>query len=173
MATWVTLGSVDLTDHSSHNYGPIYLQYDSSSTSSDVPCQLCYDNTWGTSLNVTLRNIMVLSASVGNKDVGLQDVTLWSGTLPGGSTGTFSWYCNWYSGGYKPYESGNITIPNPTPQPTPIPVIPPPLLYVSVDGRARRTKKLYCSVGGVAKKVKRLYYGDDSDHAKLIYKDNS
>lgn len=168
MATWVTLGSVNLTDHSSHTYGPVFLQYDSSSTSSNVPCQLCYDNTWGTSLNVTLRDIKVLSASVGNVDVGLQDKTLWSGTLPGGSTGTFSWYCNWYTGGRKNYESGTITIPNPVP-PTPTFT---PKIYGSVNGRARRVKKLYCSVNNQTRKVKKLYAGDANGNAKLIYEDS-
>ena len=166
-ASWVTLGSVDLIDHSNHNYGHVQLQWDSTATTSEVPCRLYYDNTWGTSLNVTLRGITVLTVSVGNVDVGLQDKQLWSGTLPGGSVGKFSWYCNWYTGGRKNYESGTITIPNPAPTPTFTPKI-----YGSVNGRARRVKKLYCSVNNQTRKIKKLYAGDANGNAKLIYEDS-
>ena len=167
---WVTLGTVDLIDHSNRNYGHIHLQWDNSATTSTVPCRLYYDNTWGTSLSVTLRDITVLSVSVGNIDVGLQDKTLWSGNLAGGSVGTFHWYCNWYSGGYKYYESGSITIPNPAPVP-PTPTFTP-TLYGSVNGRARKVKKLYCSVNSQTRKIKKLYAGDANGNAKLIYEDS-
>lgn len=57
------------------------------------------------------------------------------------------------------------------------PYVPPvtftPKLYGSVNGRARRVKKLYCSVNSKTRKIKKLYAGDDGDHAKLIYEDNS
>lgn len=108
---WVNCASAALIDHSNRNYGNVILQYDNSSTSSSMPCRLWWDYTQTSgSLSVTLRDLTVDGLNTGNVDVGTTDKQLWSGNITGGRNISISWYCNWYSGGYKSY-SGSGYLP--------------------------------------------------------------
>lgn len=115
---WVNCASAALIDHSNRNYGNVILQYDNSSTSSSMPCRLWWDYTQTSgSLSVTLRDLTVDGSNKGNVDVGTTDKQLWSGNITGGRTISISWYCNWYSGGYKSY-SGSGYLPTGTVAPS-------------------------------------------------------
>lgn len=115
---WVNCASAALIDHSNRNYGNVILQYDNSSTSSSMPCRLWWDYTQTSgSLNVTLRDLTVDGSNKGNVDVGTTDNQLWSGNITGGRNISISWYCNWYSGGYKGY-SGSGYLPTGTVAPS-------------------------------------------------------
>lgn len=103
---WVNCASAALIDHSNRNYGTVILQYDDSSTSSSMPCRLWWDYTQTSgSLSVTLRDLTVDGSNKGNVDVGTTDKQLWSDNITGGRNISISWYCNWYSGGYKGYSA--------------------------------------------------------------------
>lgn len=103
---WVNCASAALIDHNNRNYGNVILQYDNSSTSSSMPCRLWWDYTQTSgSLSITLRDLTVDGSNKGNVDVGKTDKQLWSGNITGGRNISISWYCNWYSGGYKSYSA--------------------------------------------------------------------
>lgn len=108
---WVTFASADLIDHTPRNYGHVQLQYDNTSVGTSRSCRLYFDYTGQGSLSVTLRDVTIAGSNKGNIDVSNSDKQLWSGTLTGGQTISFSWYCNWYSGGYKSYSaSGTLPV---------------------------------------------------------------
>lgn len=103
---WVNCASAALIDHNNRNYGNVILQYDNSSTSSSMPCRLWWDYTQTSgSLSTTLRDLTVDGSNKGNVDVSTTDKQLWSGDITGGRNVSISWYCNWYSGGYKSYSA--------------------------------------------------------------------
>lgn len=107
---WTNIASVALIDHTPRTYGYVRLQYDNSATGTSMPCRLYWDYTASGSLSVTLRDLTVAGSNKGNFDVSTTDKQLWSGNITGGRTISLSWYCNWYSGGYKSY-SGSGYLP--------------------------------------------------------------
>lgn len=111
MANWVNTGAYKALYDGARTYGTLYLQYDSDTTGTSRSCRLWFDYTGSGSLSVTLRSITIGSVSVGNVDVSNSDKAVWTGSLTGGQSYTFSWYCNWYTYGRYDYTSTSGTVP--------------------------------------------------------------
>lgn len=111
MATWTNTGASARLYDGARTYGYIYLQYDADSVGTSRSCRLWFDFTGSGSLSVTLRDVTIGGSNKGNVDVGNADKVVWSGSLTGGASYTFSWYCNWYSYGRYNYTSSSGTVP--------------------------------------------------------------